>query len=274
MSSRLFSPDSVFWRVNREWLLILAGPRSLLLELAHPLVAAGVAAHSDFRRDPLGRLCRTIRVMTDLNFGTPGVARRAAGRVNGCHHRVTGTLPEAVGPYLAGTRYQANDLFLKLWVLATLIDSVLLVHDHFVRPLLLSEKQAYYRDSQRLARAFGIPAPMMPPTYADFVTYMDSMLNSDLLTVGPEAREIKEALFAPPLLGPAARAASFAGIGLLPERLRAEYHFEWGERQERWLSQWAALSTRLHPWLPNALRAHPQAVLAEWRMRRVSQGRA
>ena len=263
----LFSPESVFWRVNREGLMVLAGPRALLLELAHPLVAAGVAAHSNFRRDSLGRLYRTMRMMTDLNFGSLDDARRTAQRVACCHQHVHGRLPEAVGPYLAGTPYRANDPRLKLWVLATLIDSVLLVHDRCLRPLSLAEKQAYYHDSQLLARAFGIPPEMMPPTYADFDTYVDSMLTSDLLTVGPVAREIVAALLAPPI-GPLMRAASFVSIGLLPERLREAYHFEWGERQERWLCRFAALSRRIRPLVPGALCANPRALMTELRWRR------
>ncbi len=261
----LFSPTSTFWRVNREGLLVLAGPRALLLELAHPLVAAGVADHSDFRRDPFGRLYRTLRLMTDLNFGSPHAARRASARVNGCHHRVRGRLTEEVGPYLAGTCYRADDPLLKLWVLATLIDSTLLLHDYCLRPLALAEKQAYYADSHVLAHAVGIPWEMMPPTYADFLNYMDSMLDSDLLTVGPAAREVVAALLTPLPFGPLVRAASFVSIGLLPERLRTAYGFEWGERHERRLRQFAALTRRVRPWLPDVLCAHPQAVREEWR---------
>ena len=58
-SAGLYAPDSMMWQMNREAVLLLAGPRALLMQLAHPLVAAGVAAHSDFQSDPLRRLRRT-----------------------------------------------------------------------------------------------------------------------------------------------------------------------------------------------------------------------
>jgi len=48
--ARLFSSASPFWQVNREMLLGLAGMRALLMEVADPLIAAGVAGHSDFRK--------------------------------------------------------------------------------------------------------------------------------------------------------------------------------------------------------------------------------
>lgn len=267
--SHLFSPASPFWRVNREWLMVLSGPRALLLELAHPLVAAGVAQHSNYQRDPLGRLYRTIRMMTDINFGDGRLAQRSAHRVGQRHASVSGTLTTEVGPYLAGTLYQAHDPLLKLWVLATLVDSIWAVHDVMLRPLSLADKHAYYADTQVLGRAFGIPPEMMPPTYDDFLNYMDSMLTSDLLTVGDDARNIVRALLHAPGLGPAIRAASFVSIGLLPERVRSAYGLKWDAGHERWLRRWAALSRHIWPRVPSLFRAHPQAMWAEWQMRRV-----
>lgn len=264
MPSHLFSPTSPFWRVNREWLMVLSGPRALLLELAHPLVAAGVAHHSHYQGDPLGRLYRTIRMMTDINFGDGRLAKRSAQRVHHCHAAVSGQLTSDVGPYFAGTHYQANDPLLKLWVLATLVDSIWAVHDLMLQPLSLTEKHAYYGDTQILGRALGIPPEMMPPTYDDFLNYLDSMLTSDVLTVGDDARNIVHALFHAPGLGPGIRAASFVSVGLLPERLRSAYGFEWEAGHARWLKRWSTLSRALWPRVPALLRAHPQAVWAEW----------
>jgi uncharacterized protein (DUF2236 family) len=261
----LFSPESTFWRVNRETLTVLSASRALLLELAHPLVAAGVAQHSDFRRDPFGRLYRTMRTMTHLIYGD---ARRSLNHFEHCHLRVHGTLRTDVGPYLAGTRYRAQDPLLRLWVWATVIDSVLMIYQAFVAPLSGSDHASYYGASQILARSLGIPPACLPPTYDDFLNYMDAMLTSDLLTVGDDARAIVAALFAQPLIGPVTRWASFAGIGLLPARLRAEFGFEWDEARERRLRQWAAWSRRIRPWLPDAVCVNPHVMLAEWRWQR------
>ena len=78
-NNQYFTPDSVFWRINREAMMVLSGPRALLLELAHPLVAAGVAEHSDFQGHPLRRLFRTVGVMTAINFEPHTRARAARG---------------------------------------------------------------------------------------------------------------------------------------------------------------------------------------------------
>jgi uncharacterized protein (DUF2236 family) len=260
-----FSPASPFWRINREWLTTLSGARAVMLEIAHPLVAAGVAEHSDYRGNPFGRLFRTVNTMTDLAFNRPRAARDAARHYYACHRQVKGRLQEDVGPYLAGTEYDANDPLLRLWVLATLIDSALLVHDLFVRPISVAERESYYADFQKLGGYLGLPPALMPPSYADFQNYMHAMIHSDLLTVGATARDIARALYAPPVIGQVARQMSFIGIGLLPAHLRAAFGFSWNEANERWLHRLAALSRRARPLLPDLFMVHPTILLAEWR---------
>jgi uncharacterized protein (DUF2236 family) len=183
---------------------------------------------------------------------------------------VRGALSTDVGPYLAGTRYHAHDPLLKLWVFATLIDSTLMIYERFVRPLSPDDKTDYYRDAQCLAERLGIPRPLTPPTYADFLNYMDAMLTSDLLTIGEDARAIVEALFEPPLFGPLARLLVSFTAGLLPPRLREAFGLEWDEGRERRLEGLAALSRRFWLKLPGAIRANPKAVQAE-RMARSHQ---
>jgi uncharacterized protein (DUF2236 family) len=250
--------------MHREWLLCLSASRALLLELAHPLVAAGVAEHSNYRGDPFGRLFRTLGVMTQLSFGATPAARRAGRQFHGCHRKVAGTLAQAVGPFPAGTPYDADDPFLKLWVLATLIDSNLIVYDRFIHPLSDGDRAAYYRDCQTLAKWFSLSPAMMPATYADFAAYMQAMLNSDLLTVGDAARDIVRALHTAPLFGPLVRVASWPGHGLLPPHLREAFGLRWSDSQTVWLHRLAALTRRTRPLIPDLFALNPLA----WRMER------
>jgi uncharacterized protein (DUF2236 family) len=262
-----FAPGTVFWKVNSEAVVSLAGARALMLELAHPLVAEGVAHHSDFRGDPFGRLFRTMQTMATIMFTEAESAARAIRHFNGCHTKVKGKLGEAVGPYSSGAHYHAADPLLKLWVLATLYDSCLLAYDQFVRPLSLEDRENYYRDGLVLGELLGIPRALMPPTYGDFANYVETMIHSEVLTVGESARQVATALFAPPLFGPFARLGSFVGIGLLPERIRNEFGFEWDEGQERWLKRIAAWHRRARPFVPDVLLVNPQATLTAWRQR-------
>src|SRR6188508_1250985 len=99
---RLFSPASPFWQINREMLLGLAGMRALLMEVAHPLIAAGVANHSDFRKRPLRRLYRTMRLMSCITFGSRKAASRAVQRIGQCHSSVQGELRQPAGWHPSG----------------------------------------------------------------------------------------------------------------------------------------------------------------------------
>ena len=106
----LFGPDSVTWRVHADPSMALAGLRALLLQAVHPLAMAGVAQHSDFRRDPWGRLFRTAEYVGVTTFGTTEQARRAGAKVRGIHGRLVGIEPES------GTAYRVNDPALLRWV--------------------------------------------------------------------------------------------------------------------------------------------------------------
>ena len=87
----LYGPGSEAWRLNREAALLLgAGPRALLLQIAHPLVAEGVDQHSDFRADPWARLAGTLRSYLRIVYGTTTTARAEIRRLNGLHRTIGG----------------------------------------------------------------------------------------------------------------------------------------------------------------------------------------
>jgi len=255
----LYRPEDTLWKVNSELLLMLGGVRSVLLEIAHPLVAAGVAQHSSFRTKPLKRLFGTLRTFILLTFGDARMTQIGARHTNQCHVAVHGEIAESVGTTPAGSHYDADDPVLRLWVFATVVDSNLLVHDLFVRPLSPAEKIAYYEDSKRMARILGIPASVMPCTYADFQVYMRQMLDGDVLRVGEDGRAVLKGLFGGFPLGPLVRLSSYAGIGLLPERIRAEFGLGWSARDERFLGWLEGASRRLRRILPDVLCTFPAA---------------
>ena len=269
----LYTPDDMLWKVNREVLLILTGARAVLLEVAHPLIAAGVAQHSDYRRRPLKRLFRTVRAMQLLSFGTLEEAKQAAKRVHLAHRPVQGALESGVGPLPEGTPYDARDPQLGLWVFATVIDSILIGYDLLIRPLSDAEKAAYYEDSKRMAHLLGVPPKTMPPAFEDFQAYVDRMIHSEVLTVGDLGRDVASGLFAHPLVGPLARIGAFCGIGTLPEHLRASFGFHWGDRQERWLDRIGRFSRWLRPHVPDLVVVHPQAWWKEHSFRSPGGGR-
>jgi uncharacterized protein (DUF2236 family) len=209
---------------------LLGGGRALLLQVAHPLVAAGVAEHSGFREDPWKRLEGTMNSVWAVVFGNRAQADRAASRVHAMHGNVNGTLPRPMGPFPAGTHYSALDPKLLLWVHATLVDTALLVHSQWIGGLRYEDRADYYEDMKTCAALFGTPAEVMPPTLADFRDYMGEMLESDEICVTDTAREIARTVFHPPLplpLRPAMKAVELVTASLMPPRLRRDYGLSW-----------------------------------------------
>src|SRR5437899_6819524 len=100
-----FSPESAVWRVARESVLMLGGGYALLMQAAHPLVAAGIVAHSSFRESPWRRLAGTMSAIYTVVYGTRAEADRAAARVRAIHAGVQGSIPARLRLYPAGPRY-------------------------------------------------------------------------------------------------------------------------------------------------------------------------
>jgi uncharacterized protein (DUF2236 family) len=265
----LFGPGSEVWRVGREKALLAGGPAALLLQLAHPLVAAGVAAHSDFRADPLQRLRATLQVTLTITFGDSIQAREAAARVAATHRRVKGVLPDDVGAFRAGTPYRASDPELAMWVYATLVFTALEAFSRFVRPLGEAERARYYQEGKRFAFSFGVTEEVMPPDYPAFRTYLAGVIDGPTLAIGPHAADLARDILAPGLtgalraLGPLARPLTAA---ILPPRLRRAYGLAWGgARQRAFLAFQGAARASIRV-LPPSVRYWPHYRVAERRM--------
>jgi uncharacterized protein (DUF2236 family) len=235
-------------KVHSEGVLLLGGGRALLMQIAHPLVARGVAEHSQYRQDRIGRLLRTLRPMFAMAFGTKRQAIDAAAAVNHIHESVMG----------AG--YRAADPNLLLWVMATLVDTTLYMHERFVRPLTPQEATAYYEDMRVVGEMLGLAPSHMPGSIDVLRRYLNEMTGS--LEVTDEAREIANALFrAGPSLWPIMAPTQALTAGLLDEHLRAQFGLTWGPGRERVLGLIAASSRRVLPHIPPCLKGPPWFVM-------------
>ena len=252
-------------QVNREAVVVLGWGRAILMQLAHPLVAAGVSAHSRFDAGPLAyieRMRSTIGAMLLLTFGNEEQVRQAADGINAIHRRVHGRLGRAVGRYPAGTPYDATDPELLKWVHATLIDSQLRTYALFVGPLTADEKDRYCAEAARVGPRLGIPADALPGTTARLDRYMKEMEQEERLAVGEQASRLAHALLAPPggtWVAPALWLGRLTTLGLLPAPIRDQYGFAWGARDARRLRLTTAAVRATRRMLPPALREWPAA---------------
>jgi uncharacterized protein (DUF2236 family) len=263
---RFFQADSKIWQVNREMILLLAGGRALLMQLAHPQVAAGVAEHSRFQEDPLARLYRTMSAMWSIVFDERSQAAGALERVATIHKKVRGAVSRSE-PVLAGEPYDAMDPELLLWVHVTLIDSAMVAYHRFVMPMTQADRATYYGDSKTLASLFGIRNEIIPPSLEAFEAYLSRMLLGDAITVGPTAKNLAhDVLYPRPwIFKPGGPLFRFITAGLLPERLRAAYDLNWNPRQETTLAFLAGAMRAALPLLPAPVRIVPNARAAEKR---------
>lgn len=248
----VLGPDSAMWRVHREAALFLGAGRALLLQLAHPWVAAGIADQSKVFADPLGRFHRTFGIVYTMVFGTRAQAVAVARQLYRRHAAVDGMMAETVGPFAAGTRYLANEVEALRWVHATLVETAMMSYDLLCPPLSAAEREQYWREAMRFAGLFGIAQNVMPPDWASFKAYTSQMMDSETLTVSPAARDIAHRIFAGEAtwIGPPNWFSALTAE-MLPERLRLAFQLPYGERERR-------SARRARIWLPRAYALLPQ----------------
>lgn len=253
-------PGSITWRVNREVILVAGWGRAILLQLAHPAVAAGVHDHSAFRGS-LGagvrRLRATVGAMLALTFGDTEAMIAAAAGINRVHDRVRGPVPDG-----RDGAYSAHDPDLQRWVHATLVDSIPLAYQLLVGPLTPDERDRYCAEAAIMEPLLGMPDGWLPRDAAALDTYLHGMLSGGSLAVTDTSRALARAVLYPPrwpLGWPAFRAAQLITIGSLPPAIRQAYDFEWRPRDARAFARWTTMLRAARRLLPPLVREWPMA---------------
>ena len=250
--------ESVSWKINAERVVVLGWTAAMLMEFAHPLVAAGVTDHSvmvETPRQRMRRMRRTVEAMLALTFGTPRQAARAGHGINKIHDRVLGRLRTTTGIFAAGTPYTAHDPALLLWVHATLLYALPRAYELYVGPLTSEQKDRFCAEGVGMTAVLGIPEQLMPSSGSALHTYLDAMMASGAITVGEDARALKREMFAPPL----GMLIYIPTVGLLPPAFRGAYGLTWSARHEAALRVSGWISRRLLPFVPPAWRFWPAA---------------
>jgi uncharacterized protein (DUF2236 family) len=192
-----------------------------MVQALHPLAMAGVAEHSEWRRDPFGRLAATSGYVLTVTYGDTASANAAAARVRAVHTHVRGTDP------VTGLRYSAEDPDLLLWVHAGMVDSVVDVVQRYGRQLDGEDADRYVAEMVRFAEIIGVPRSDVPATVASLREYMDSV---PLRQATPAAKDAIGVVLAPPDLDGEMeelwRELAQVAVGTLPTWAREMYGFE------------------------------------------------
>ena len=143
-------PDSVVRVVHSDLgAMMIGGLAALMLQALHPLAMAGVADHSSYEEDPIGRLRRTANFVGTTTFGTTAEAHAAIRLVQAVHRRVRGVAPD-------GRPYSADDPDLLTWVHAAEMYCFLEATQRYgSRRLSGAECDSYYCETAPVAVALG-----------------------------------------------------------------------------------------------------------------------
>ncbi|TNY36810.1 oxygenase MpaB family protein [Thermomonospora catenispora] len=227
-----YRPDDVCWTVLREPVQNLGLSTLLLLQVTHPLIAAGVERFSDYAADPFGRLWRTADIMLKMAFGSPEVSARQSALFHRIHKRVEGVSDE-------GVPYRALDPDLLMWVWATGVRVPLDLYERTFGRLPDAERARYYEEQKLLARGCAIPDGHCPPDLEAFEAYVDHVVETELKPT-PLAQKLlrrRPGSPRPPLPGPMVSAYTrfnaFLAGALLPPRVREMLDIPWSPARER-----------------------------------------
>jgi len=249
-----FGPGSATWAINSEAALMLGGGCALILQVAHPLVGAGVEHYSRFKTDRWGRLTHTLDTMGQIIFGDTATAERGAARMRRAHARIQGVVSSGQA---AGRPYDATDPALVLWVWATLVRTSLVTYQRFVARLDRGAIERYYEEQKRFARACGVPLDCCPATFSDFSDYFEEVVQR---TLEPTAAARYVAAIAlnplslPQVATPLLALIAAPTVGLLPSRLRDDLGLRWTSRRDGLLTAAAATSRHVLPFMPRRVR--------------------
>jgi uncharacterized protein (DUF2236 family) len=253
-------PGSITWRRAGDARLMVGAGYALLLQVAHPVVGAGVAEHSNFREDPWGRLVRTLDYTNTLVYGEPEEAVQMGRWVRNMHKRIKGVDSQ-------GRRYHALDPEAYPWVHATLADAIVGGHARFGCPMNRAEVNDFYSEWLGLGRLLGVRERDLPGDWPGFRRYFDRMV-AERLEFTETVRDVLASLAepkSPPNLPlpdgawraarfPAARLSALATIGMLPPVLRERFGLKWSRAQELELRALGAVSRAATPAMPASLR--------------------
>ena len=213
----MFSPNDAPWIIHRDFSTLVGGVRALLMQALHPGSLAGVAQHSRYEQDPLGRLSGTIRWLTITTFGSNQAVQNEAGRVNRMHTRVSGEYQTAQGET---TSYRAADPRLLLWVHIAFMESFLRSHQNYSKAPIPGGADTYVRLWGKSVAPLGLDD--VPTSEAELSKLLDEFSEELIVTDQTRAviKWIKNAPL-PPLTKPVYKLLFYSAVASLDPRFRA-----------------------------------------------------
>ncbi len=255
-----FPPGSMLRRVHEERAVgLLYGQRALGIGALAPVNFVGTIRHTQALDRPFRRLVRTAKAFETIFFGTKAEADAVLALVERLHQQVEGELPEAAGPFAAGTSYSAFDPELMLWTMAVIADSAEVFYELFVRHLSNDEHEELWSDYVRFAELFGMPRGAAPGSYGEFRAWWNARLAGDDAFLTEDARYVGSAVMfqipVPASRWPAMKLHNLIMRGSLPPRVQELYGLRWTQAEAAAFRAAVAVLRAPRPLAPRRLRA-------------------
>lgn len=281
---RPLGPDSCTWRDFGAYMFHLMLPQAFVLQVAHPVIDAGVGEHSVYKTDPWGRAERSTKMLWPVVYARPETAVANGVALREFHRSIKGVDKQ-------GRPYHALDPEAYGWVHMTGFDATIRMHELFGHPLAGEQRRRAFAEWQRLGRILGLRETDIPRNEAEYWQRFNAMIDdrlimgevaSDLLderqlleTPKPPGSRLPDGLWRL-LLRMIAPSARRMVVGTLPTRFRSRFQLRWS-RWDAWsfaaMRRMLRLILRLLPerwrYIPLAwaaiadARAHPEAYLWE-----------
>jgi uncharacterized protein (DUF2236 family) len=278
VTSEIFArpgPGSLVWQRMADDRALLIGGATLVLQVAEPVVGAGVEQHSNFKAEPWRRLYGTLLSLTTIVYGTTAEACAEVERLRAMHRTIRGVDD-------AGRRYAALQPAPWAWVHGTLAWSVIRLNELFRTPFTEAETEQYWREWLEVGRLLGVRAGDLPETYAQFCELIEDAAGRRLED-NRSVRDVVQSVSLIPapaplrFLGPVWRVcvgrpigtlSRLVTVGALPTAVAGRLGLVLTDREERRLRRFIALIAGLRRALPPPLRPGPAALLIRRRSRR------
>ncbi len=265
---------SITWELLGDARGLLIAPATLVIQVAHPVVGAGVEAHSTFRQDPWTRLLHTITSTVRFTYGSDAVAAAESARLRSLHAQIAGVDTR-------GRSYRALDPSAYAWVHLSLAHYAVDVRRVLASPLTPAEQEAFYLEWRQVGLRLGVADAEMPGSWRTYLDYFEQVVQHTL----EDNRSVRDVLqvvrhppapthrlpdrYWEPLAERVGSLQSLLTVGALPVAVRDLLGLPWSEEDQHLFERRAATARRIFDSIPGPLRTYPQVLphvlAARWR---------
>ena len=242
-------------------------PQAFALQVAHPIIDAGVGEHSVYKTDPWGRARRSTALLWPIVYARPQKAIEMGDKLYDMHRSIKGVDKE-------GNKYHALNPEAYSWVHITGFDATIRMHEMLGKPPTTEQRAAMFSEWRQLGILMGIREQDLPATECDYWEYFHGMIK-DKLAMTDVAKDLLAHnhyldIPKPPvdwlpefawvmIRAVMGRFMRFNLRATLPHQFREKFDIPWSKKDERLFKAWCRFYRVVHALTPKNLRLIPMA---------------